>query len=113
MHQVSKEFILKLIVMEEKQIPKNYQNIWRLIKCEPELWEIPDEGRVWVSGLMGKKALWWNSIEEGWNFSRFSQYGQIDEGGWETDEISHVIWKIINVIEEKLPYRMDWLNELE
>jgi len=58
MHQVSKDWICALITKEEKSISSQFLYFWQLLKCEPELWNWPENGQIWVAGFLGKKAIW-------------------------------------------------------
>jgi hypothetical protein len=57
-------------------------NLWDEIKIDPERWneESMDEpGGFWVVAIFGKKVLYYNNIEEGFNISPFRNYGTIDD----------------------------------
>ncbi|MBV9850490.1 MAG: hypothetical protein JO250_12520 [Armatimonadetes bacterium] len=57
------------------------KRFWDRIKIPPEKWQLPplgDEGGgFWVVAVVGQKCVWYNDIEEGFNISRASQFGQI------------------------------------
>jgi hypothetical protein len=56
---------------------------WARIRIEPEKWRCSpwgDEGGgFWVVAVDGDRVLWFNDIEEGFNWSRYSTRGTIDE----------------------------------
>lgn len=37
-----------------------------------------DGGGFWVVGIIGKAVIYYNDIEEGYNLSQFTNYGEID-----------------------------------
>ncbi|WP_187264638.1 hypothetical protein [Pontibacter beigongshangensis] len=55
---------------------------WEYIKIQPEKWAEKtmgeEGGGFWVVGIIGKSAIYYNDIEEGYNFSSFATYGEID-----------------------------------
>lgn len=54
-----------------------------MIRIEPEKWEEKEYGEegggFWVVGICGRRVIWYNDIEEGFNISTYHTYGQIDE----------------------------------
>ncbi|MFL9844123.1 hypothetical protein [Flavobacterium rhizosphaerae] len=73
---------------------------WQQIKITPEKWEekgYGDEGGgFWVVAVFGKKVIWYNDIEEGFNVSHYTVYGKIDEYGCEQDQLNRTINKILS-----------------
>ncbi len=55
---------------------------WEYIKIKPEKWiekTMGNEGGgFWVVGIIGKSVIYFNDIEEGYNFSTFTIYGEIE-----------------------------------
>ena len=55
---------------------------WEYIKIQPEKWiekTLGEEGGgFWVVGIIGKSVIYYNDIEEGYNLSPFTKYGEID-----------------------------------
>jgi hypothetical protein len=55
---------------------------WEYIKITPEKWsekEMGEEGGgFWVVAIMGKTVIYYNDIEDGYNWSPFTRYGEID-----------------------------------
>jgi hypothetical protein len=56
---------------------------WEYIKIKPEKWAEKQMGEqgggFWVVALLGKKIMYYNDIEEGFNLSAYTRYGEIDE----------------------------------
>jgi hypothetical protein len=56
---------------------------WQAVKLRPEKWSLPtwgDEGGgFWVVGVIGQQCIYFNDIEEGFNLSRYSEFGRIDD----------------------------------
>ena len=56
---------------------------WEYIRVEPEKWSEEtmgeEGGGFWVVGIIGKKVIYYNDIEDGFNISGYTNYGKIDE----------------------------------
>jgi hypothetical protein len=55
---------------------------WEHIRIEPEKWIENTVGKqgggFWVVGMIGKKVIYYNDIEEGYNLSSFINYGEVE-----------------------------------
>lgn len=71
------------ILKGEKELQGELFNFWELIKIYPEKWEEKEYGSegggFWVVAICGRRVIWYNDIEGGFNISNYSQYGIIDE----------------------------------
>ena len=69
--------------------------LWNLIAVQPQKWKQnpwgDEGGGLWVVALVGERCLYYNDIEDGFNWSRFSVYGTIDEYGCNQSELHHVM----------------------
>lgn len=56
--------------------------LWDKIRIKPQKWQLSpwgDQGSgFWAVGLLGNSVIWYNDIEEGFNRSPFTQWGEID-----------------------------------
>lgn len=77
-------------------------NFWQLILVEPQKWsekEYGNEGNgFWVVAIAGKRVIWYNDIEEGFNISSYTKYGEIEEYLSHQDELKYVIMKLYKLI---------------
>jgi hypothetical protein len=90
---------LEVLITEGiSKMSDNQKIIWDLISIKPEKWaenEYGQEGNgFWTVAIAGKKVIWYNDIEEGFNISTYYQYGKIDSYGAEQDELQWTIGKI-------------------
>ncbi len=78
-----REELLQLIEKGLRKMTPHERRVWDLIKIEPEKWDEArmgqEGGGFWAVALFGRQVLWYNDIEDGFNHSRFSQIGTIDE----------------------------------
>lgn len=73
--------------------------IWQKIKlATPEKWACSPEGDLgggfWVVAKYGTHCLYYNDIEEGFNESKYSENGKIDEYYCNQDELKQAIYGI-------------------
>ncbi len=75
---------------------------WEYIRIPPEKWIEQtvgnDGGGFWVVAILGKRVIYYNDIEEGFNLSPFTKYGEINEyrpGQLELHEMIESLYKEI------------------
>lgn len=103
----SKEHILKSIeycgdILFFKQ---DCLKFWEYIRISPEKWQEKtmgnEGGGFWVVGILGKSVIYYNDIEDGYNFSSFTNYGEIDNYYCSQTELHEVIEGLYREIEIK------------
>ncbi|WP_157885930.1 hypothetical protein [Chryseobacterium glaciei] len=86
----------------EVELHGKFWNFWQLIKIDPIKWkeeEYGDEGGgFWVVAICGKKVVWYNDIEEGFNISNYTKWGKIDEYYCNQDEINIAVLRMYELI---------------
>jgi len=88
-----------LIQEGHKEMHGILANLWDLIKIPPVQWTesshaAKGEG-FWVIAIMGQNVIWYNDISKGFNNSRYTTAGHIDEYSEETDAFNWAIHKIL------------------
>jgi hypothetical protein len=77
--------------------------LWDAIRIEPEKWQqhpYGDQGKgFWVVALMGRTVIWYNDLEDGFNRSRFSAYGTIDDYWCNQDELEVAVQYVLTALE--------------
>ena len=76
--------------------------LWERIRIAPEQWsheQYPSIGPFWVIGILGKRCLYFNSVEGGWGWGRYTHWGSIKEYQWQNDEIHHVVFLTLYAID--------------
>jgi hypothetical protein len=93
----------KVIDVSVTELDAAGRRMWDLIRIEPAKWRLSpwgDEGGgFWVVANFGHQVLWFNDIEDGFNVSRYTQNGIIDEYFCNQDELKHSISAIREFIE--------------
>lgn len=62
--------------------------LWELMQITPSTWaqqQYPEDGPHWVVAIMGNRCLYFNDVEGGWGWGRFTQWGQVD--GYHRDQM--------------------------
>ena len=98
---ISLDKIYDNIYKTETDLNGELWNFWQLIKIDPEKWAEKEYGGkdgFWVVAICGKKVIWYNDIEEGFNISNYRNYGEIAEYYCDQDEISWTVTKLFNLI---------------
>ena len=82
----------------ESRLEGELLKFWELIKIQPQKWKESEYGAVgggfWVVAIFGNTVIYFNDIEEGFNVSSYTTYGQISEYCCEQSEIDWVILSI-------------------
>ncbi len=83
------------------------RRLWEVVRVLPQKWTLSpwgdQGGGFWVVGLIGNTVLWYNDIEDGFNRSRYSTYGKIDEYWCNQDELEWAVQFILNQIRTGQP----------
>jgi hypothetical protein len=78
---------------------------WLYLKITPEKWSEKtmgeDGGGFWVVAIIGKSVIYYNDIEEGYNLSTFTKYGEIDNYYCNQMELHEMIESLFSEIEKK------------
>jgi hypothetical protein len=90
--------LLDGIRSSEAVMGPDIRRLWEMIRVEPVKWQLhpwgDEGGGFWVVGLLGRQALWYNDIEHGFNISRYTSLGRIDEYGCNQDELHYVVYSL-------------------
>ena len=80
------------------------RRLWDVVQIVPEKWKQDPWGNLgggfWAVGIIGKKVIYYNDIEDGFNRSVFSIYGKIDEYWCNQDELEWAVQYLINEIKD-------------
>jgi hypothetical protein len=73
--------MLSLVEAAEHSLPREISYFWTRIRIRPQKWALSpwgDEGGgFWVVAVLGQECLWYNDIEEGFNYSQCLRFGEI------------------------------------
>ena len=102
---ITKEELDNEIEKSVSEMDDKTLRFWNSIKIVPKKWFEKDYGieggGFWVVGLIGSNVIWYNDIEDGFNISKYSKYGTIDEYYCNQDELKYTIWNLRKIIFDK------------
>jgi len=89
-----------MIGRQEYLFDEPESNFWNFIKIEPVKWMEKtmgnEGGGFWVVAVFGNRVLYYNDIEEGFNISLYSSYGEIAEYSCEQSDLYDSVVSIFN-----------------
>jgi hypothetical protein len=75
------DHLLALIEQSVAEMSAAERRLWDLVRVPPVKWALhpwgDQGGGFWVVGLVGERVVWYNDIEDGFNISRYGEYGTI------------------------------------
>ncbi len=91
------------IIMEgENKLTGELWNFWQLIKIPPMKWTEKDYGEegggFWSVAICGRKVIWYNDIEDGFNISDYKNYGEIENYCCNQDELNWAVIRLFDLI---------------
>lgn len=92
---IGRNELTKLLVEGENECEPAVRRLWSSIRISASKWQLHpwgDEGDgFWVIGLIGTRVIWYNDIEDGFNVSSWSTFGEIDEYWCNQDTFYHTL----------------------
>src|SRR5436305_10941940 len=80
---ITQEELQSQIAKGEDAMDAAPRALWHTIRIEPVKWQLrpwgDEGGGFWVVAIFGRYVVWFNDIEWGFNISRYSAMGTIDE----------------------------------
>lgn len=94
--------LLDRIEQGRARMPEAHRRLWDALRIAPERWQQHPYGDAgggfWVVGVIGRVAVWYNDIEEGFNRSNWSTYGVIDDYWRNDDELDVTIGYVADAL---------------
>jgi hypothetical protein len=85
---------------ERMSLPQ--RQLWQAIRIDPVKWRQRHAGwegqAFWVVGIFGRRAIWYNDIEEGFNLSDWSTHGHLDEYWCNQHQLDWTVQNLMNEI---------------
>ena len=77
--------------------------LWSFLRVTPQKWALSPWGDAgggfWVVAVGGETCIYYNDIEDGFNVSRFTRHGVIDDYFCNQDELQWVIHRMVEAID--------------
>jgi hypothetical protein len=101
---ISEAALRDRIAQGEARMSPSQRRLWEAIRVDPKKWKQHPYGDAgggfWVVALVGPTVVWYNDLEEGFNRSRYSVYGQIDDYLCNQDELELTIEYLATSLEK-------------
>jgi hypothetical protein len=85
------------------RMPRSHLHLWEAIRVDPQKWQHhpygDPGGGFWVVAIVGQTVIWYNDIEEGFNRSQYSTYGEIEDYWCNQDELEITIDYLASTLE--------------
>jgi hypothetical protein len=106
------------VAQGEARMNPSQRRLWEAVRIDPEKWQQHPYGDLgggfWVVALVGRTVIWFNDIEDGFNRSRYSVYGTIDDYYSNQDELELTVQFLMNALKQdadlvrmtKKPFKM-------
>jgi hypothetical protein len=77
--------------------------LWEAIRIPPIKWRLSPWGNkgggFWVVGILGRRVIWFNDIEDGFNVSHYDSPGVIAEYLCDQDELHHTVCRLMELLQ--------------
>jgi len=101
---ISESTLFDLIIESETIMSSKENRYWEKIRIPPVKWKEQTYGETgggfWVVGIIGSEVIWYNDIEDGFNTSKYSSIGIINDYSCNQDEL-HIVIKQLSYYLEK------------
>ena len=79
------------------------RRLWEVVRVDPQKWQQHPYGDAgggfWVVAIVGQTVIWYNDVEDGFNRSWYSVYGQIEDYWCNQDELEVTIDFLMSTLE--------------
>jgi hypothetical protein len=101
---ITKAALKARVTQGEGRMSSSQQRLWEAVRISPEKWQqhpYGDQGKgFWAVALVGRTVIWYNDIEEGFNRSRYSVYGTIDDYLCNQDELELTVQFLLSTLKQ-------------
>ena len=99
---ITEEALVARIAQGYARMTPTQQGLWRAVRIDPEKWQQSPFGDAgggfWTVGLLGRSVIWYNDIDDGFNRSRYTTYGRIDDYWRNDDELEITVQYVANAL---------------
>ncbi len=101
---ISEAALVKRIGQGRARMSEASRRIWEAVRIPPEKWAQHPYGDAgggfWVVAVIGRTAIWYNDIEDGFNRSAYTTYGTLDGYWCNQDEMEVTVQYLANALSE-------------
>ena len=100
---ITEAALMDRIAQGVSRMPPSHLRLWEAIRVDPQKWQLHPYGDAgggfWVVAIVGQTVIWYNDVEEGFNRSRYSAYGEIEDYWCNEDELELTIDYLASTLE--------------
>lgn len=89
-----------LLSAAESRMNPELARFWEAVRIEPVKWRQAPFGEAgggfWVVALLGTLVVWYNDIEEGFNYSKYNSFGEIAEYCCNQDDLENPLQALLS-----------------
>ena len=101
---ISEAALLDRVAQGVARMSAAQKRVWEAVRVDPQRWQQHPYGDAgggfWVVAIIGRTVLWFNDIEDGFNRSRYSSYGTIDDYWCNQDELELTVQYLTNALDQ-------------
>ncbi len=99
---ISEDQIWDKIIDGRDRMSGGQRRIWDAVSIIPEKWRVKPSGGhevgCWVVALVGRSAIYYNDLEEGFEYSPWSRYGTVDLYQCNKYTLAESVQRVIDVL---------------
>lgn len=100
---ISKEALVERVAQGVARMEPAERRLWAMIRIEPQKWAQDPHGRAgqgfWAVGLIGTSVIWFNDVEDGFNRSKYTTHGEIEDYWCNQDELDVTMKFLLSALE--------------
>lgn len=100
---ISEASLWDIINAAEIRMSPAQARLWAAVRVSPHKWREKSYGKpgngFWIVAIIGTAVIWYNDIEGGFNRSRYTSFGTMDEYCCNQDELELTLQYVLNLIE--------------
>lgn len=101
---IARDALAERIAQGAARMSRPQRALWDAIRIEPEKWLLHPYGDTgggfWVVAIVGRSVIWYNDLDEGFNRSGYTTYGEIDDYWRNDDELDIAVGYLATSIEK-------------
>ena len=105
---MNEEEIYSVVVDEEGKLRTDASRLWRYISVDPALWSITNSNKktkeFWVVAIVGKMAIWYNHLEEGFVRTTYISWGSLSHYEDAAMSLEYILEQTLREIEGETKY---------
>lgn len=99
---ITEAALWELIIAAEGRMAPHILRLWETIRIAPVRWNEArygtDGNGFWVVAIVGSSVIWYNDIEDGFNFSGYAVMGNIAEYCCNQDELELAVQHVSDLM---------------